>query len=319
MTRIALLDDYQNVARRMANWASLPADCEVVTFHDHLAEQDVLVERLVSFDVVMVMRERTPFPASLFARLPKLRLLVTPGMRNASIDLAAAYAHGVTVCGTGGQPHPTAELTWGLIHALMRQIPREDQSVRKGGWQLGVGLGLAGRTLGLIGLGRLGARVARVGLAFDMKVIAWSENLTEARAAEVGATRVAKEVLLAEADVASIHLVLSERSRHLIGAPELAAMKSSAFLVNTSRGPIVDEDALVTALRAGTIAGAGLDVFGAEPLPLDHPLRTLDNTVITPHIGYVTRETYEVFYGEGVDAIQGFLAGTPVKVLTAAP
>lgn len=315
MTRIALLDDYQNVALSMADWASLPTDCEVVTFDNHLAEEDALVARLEDFDIVMVMRERTPFPASLFARLPKLKLLVTPGMRNASIDLSAASAHGVTVCGTGGQPHPTAELTWGLIHALMRAIPREDRSVREGGWQLGVGLGLAGRTLGMIGLGRLGARVARVGLAFDMNVIAWSQNLTDERAAEVGVTKVSKEALLAQADVASIHLVLSARSRHLIGAKELAAMKSSAVLINTSRGPIVDEDALVAALRAGTIAGAGLDVFGTEPLPLDHPFRTLANTVITPHIGYVTHETYEVFYGEGLEAMKGFLAGKPVKVL----
>ncbi|NKC15196.1 MAG: D-2-hydroxyacid dehydrogenase family protein [Gammaproteobacteria bacterium] len=317
MPRIALLDDYQNVALAMADWSALGPDVETVAFADHLDDEDALVTRLADFDIVMAMRERTPFPASVFGRLPKLKLLVTAGMRNASIDLAAATANGVTVCGTGGQAHPTAELTWGLILSLMRHIPSEDRAVRAGQWQLNVGLGLAGRTLGVIGLGRLGARVAKVGLAFDMNVIAWSQNLTGERAAAVGVRQVSKETLLAESDVATVHLVLSERSRHLIDAAALALMKPTAYLVNTSRGPIVDEAALVAALRQGTIAGAGIDVFGTEPLPLDHPLRSLPNTVLTPHVGYVTEETYETFYGGAFDAIKAFLAGTPIAVLNA--
>ncbi|MBT6274821.1 MAG: D-2-hydroxyacid dehydrogenase family protein [Chromatiales bacterium] len=317
VTRIAILDDYQNVALDMAEWDSLRQSADISAFNDHLADENALVERLESFEIIMVMRERTPFAASLLARLPNLKLLVTPGMRNASIDLAAASANGITVCGTGGQPHPTAELAWGLILSLMRHIPNEDRAVRAGEWQHNLGLGLAGRTLGMIGLGRLGARVARVGLAFDMNVIAWSQNLTDERAAEVGVTRVSKQELLERSDVASIHLVLSERTQHLIGAEDLAAMKPTAYLVNTSRGPIVDEDALVEALRANTIAGAGLDVFGIEPLPADHPFRSLANTVLTPHVGYVTHETYETFYGDGVDAIRNYLAGTAVNVLNA--
>ena len=316
MTRIALLDDYQNVARKMADWSALPSGTEVVAFPDHLTDEDALVARLSDFDIVMAMRERTPFPRSVISRLPALKLLVTAGMRNASIDLDAARDHGVTVCGTEGQPHATAELTWGLILACLRHIPLEDKATREGHWQLDVGLGVAGRTLGVLGLGRLGSHVASIGLAFKMNVIAWSPNLTDERAAEIGVTRVSKEELLSSSDILSIHVILGDRSRGTIGKAELASMKASAYLINTSRGPIVDEAALVEALQNGTIAGAGLDVFDVEPLPLDHPLRQLANTVITPHVGYVTRETYESFYGGTLEAIQAHLSGSPIRVIT---
>jgi phosphoglycerate dehydrogenase-like enzyme len=315
VTRVALLDDYQSVALRMADWASLPADVEVVAFRDHLADPDAVAARLADFDVVMALRERTPFPRTLLERLPRLRLLVTAGMRNASIDMAAAAERGIVVSGTAGLPYPTAELAWGLVLALMRRIPAEDRATREGRWQATVGLGLNGKTLGVLGLGTLGSRVARFGRAFEMTVLAWSQNLTAERAAEVGATLVARDELLARADVVSIHLVLSDRTRGLVGARELGLMKRSAYLVNTSRGPIVDEAALVRALREGTIAGAGLDVFDEEPLPLDHPLRGLPNTVITPHLGYVTEETYRVFYGQALEDVRAYLRGAPVRVI----
>src|SRR2546422_3400646 len=273
MARVALLDDYQNVAMRMADWKSLTTDTEVVAFPDHIADQDKLAARLGDFDIVMAMRERTPFTRALLERLPKLKLLITAGMRNASIDMKASADRGVTVCGTSGLPYPTAELAWGLILSLARHIPAEDRATREGRWQETLGRGLNGKTLGVLGLGTLGSRVARVGQAFEMTVLAWSQNLTRERAREVGATLVDRDELLARADVVSIHLVLSERTRGLIGTRELGLMKPSAYLVNTSRGPIVDEAALVHALRNGTIAGAGLDVFDEEPLPLHHTLR----------------------------------------------
>jgi phosphoglycerate dehydrogenase-like enzyme len=315
VTRIALLDDYQSVALRMADWRSLPADVEVVAFRDHLAGPDAVAARLADFDVVMALRERTPFPRGLLERLPRLRLLVTAGMRNAAIDLAAAADRGIVVCGTAGLPYPTAELAWGLVLALARHIPAEDRATREGRWQETVGRGLNGKTLGVLGLGTLGSRVARFGRAFEMTVLAWSQNLTAERAAEVGATLAGKDELLARADVVSIHLVLSDRTRGLIGARELQRMKRTAYLVNTSRGPIVDEAALVHALREGTIAGAGLDVFDEEPLPPDHPLRGLPNTVIAPHLGYVTEETYRVFYGQALEDVQAYLRGAPIRVL----
>jgi phosphoglycerate dehydrogenase-like enzyme len=315
MARVAILDDYQNVARRMVDWASLPAGNEVVVFADHLSSTDAVAKRLADFDAVVAMRERTPFPRALLERLPKLKLLVTTGMRNASIDVAAAIERGVTVCGTAGLPYPTAELTWGLILGLFRRIPTEDRATREGRWQVSCGLGLNGKTLGVIGLGGLGSRVAKIGRAFEMGVIAWSQNLTAARAAEVGATLVTKDDLLARSDVVSVHLVLSDRTRGLLGARELARMKPTAYLVNTSRGPIVDEAALVDAVRKGTIAGAGLDVYDEEPLLLDHPLRNLPNTVITPHLGYVTEEGYKIFYGHALEDVKGWLAGQPVRVL----
>ena len=315
MTRVAILDDYQNVAMGLADWKSLPAGTEVVAFHDHLHELDAVAKRLADFDVVVAMRERTAFPRGLLEKLPKLRLLVTTGMRNASIDVKAAAEGGITVCGTSGLPYPTAELTWGLVLALFRRIAVEDRATRDGKWQTTLGLGLNGKTLGVIGLGTLGSRVARYGKAFEMEVLAWSQNLTAERAAEVGATLVGKDELLRRSDVVSIHLVLSDRSRGLVGARELGLMKRTAYLVNTSRGPIVDEAALIRALQDGTIAGAGLDVFEPEPLPLDHPFRKLPNTVITPHLGYVTEETYRVFFGHALEDVQAFLRGAPLRVL----
>ena len=317
MARVALLDDYQGVALRMADWKSLPAGTELVAFSDHLADEGALATRLADFDIVMAMRERTAFTRSLLERLPKLRLLITAGMRNASIDMKAAAERGVLVCGTAGLPYPTAELAWGLILGLMRHIPAEDRATREGRWQVSLGLGLNGKTFGVLGLGTLGSRVAKVGHAFEMEVLAWSQNLTAARAAEVGATLVPKDELLARSDIVSIHLVLSERTRGLLGARELGLMKRSAYLVNTSRGPIVDEAALIAALRNGTIAGAGLDVFDPEPLPADHPFRSLPNIVVTPHLGYVTEETYRVFYGHALEGVQAFLRGAPVRVLSA--
>lgn len=317
MARIALLDDYQEVALHMADWRSLPPDTDLQVFRDHLFDEDALVQRLIDFDIIMAMRERTPFTRSLLERLPNLKLLITSGMRNASIDLQAAQDCGTLVCGTGGLPYPTAELTWGLILAIMRRIPREDQAIRTGHWQVTTGLGLQGKTLGIMGLGRLGSQVATVGNAFKMNVIAWSQNLTAERAQAGGATLVSKDDLLLRCDILTIHLVLSDRTRGLIGAHELRQMKPTAYLVNTSRGPIVDEPALIQALEQGIIAGAALDVFDVEPLPLEHPLRRLDNTVLTPHLGYVTDETYRVFYGEALENIQAFLKAEPIRVLKA--
>ena len=315
MTRVAILDDYQRVALRMADWGTLSAGTEVTVFDDHLADPDAVAARLHGFDVVIAMRERTPFPRALLERLPRLKLLVTTGMRNASIDVQAAADRGIVVCGTAGLPYPTAELTWALILALARRVPAEDRATREGRWQVSVGVGLNGKTLGVLGLGTLGSRVARVGKAFEMNVIAWSQNLTAERAAEVGATLVGKDELLSRADVATIHLVLGTRTRGVIGARELGLMKPSAYLVNTSRGPIVDEAALVVALRDGKLAGAGLDVFDEEPLPLDHPFRHLPNIVITPHLGYVTEEGYRIFYAHALEDIQAHLRGQPVRVL----
>jgi phosphoglycerate dehydrogenase-like enzyme len=314
--RVAILDDYQSAALASADWGSLGPDVEVVAFSDHLDDRDALAARLAGFEIAVAMRERTAFDAALFARLPVLRLLVTTGMGNAAIDLGAARAAGVTVCGTGGLNYPTAELTWGLILALLRHIPAEDAATRSGRWQTTIGEGLQGKTLGVLGLGRLGSQVARVGLAFGMHVVAWSANLTLERTAELG-VEFAPDLreLLARADIATIHLVLSARTRGLLGAAELALLRPSAYLVNTSRGPIVEEAALIAALRARAIAGAGLDVFDREPLPAGHPLLGLDNVVLTPHLGYVTRETYEVFYGEAVEDIRAFRAGRPLRVL----
>jgi phosphoglycerate dehydrogenase-like enzyme len=315
VARVALLDDYQGVALSMADWKSLPGGTEVAVFKDHLSDENAVAKRLADFDIVMALRERTPFTRTLLERLPKLKLLITAGMRNASIDMKAAAERGVLVCGTSGLPYPTAELAWGLILSLMRRIPAEDRATREGKWQTSLGLGLNGKTLGVLGLGTLGSRAARVGKAFEMEVLAWSQNLTAERAKEAGATLVPKDELLARSDIVSIHLVLGERTRGLIGAKELALMKRSAYLINTSRGPIVDEAALVRALGDGTIAGAGLDVFDEEPLPLDHPFRRLPNIVITPHLGYVTDETYRIFYGQALEDVKAYLDGAPVRVL----
>ena len=313
--RVVVLDDYQGIAAEMADWRRAGPDIELHALRRHIDDEAALAAELAGAPVVVAMRERTAFRASLFDALPDLKLLVTTGPFNAAIDIAAANAHGVIVSGTGGMITPTSELTWGLILALSRQIPVEDAAVRAGRWQTQLGSGLQGKRLGLVGLGRLGRLVARVGLAFDMDVVAWSTNLTPERCAEAGVGFATKDELLSTSDVVSIHLVLSERSRGLIGAAELALMKPTAVLVNTSRGPIVDEDALVAAVRAGTIAGAALDVFDREPLPLDHPLRNLPNTVLTPHVGYVTRETYEIFFGDIVDDIRAWRDGAPVRVV----
>jgi phosphoglycerate dehydrogenase-like enzyme len=312
---IAVLDDYQGIAREYADWSALERRAQLTVFTDHCADPDALVERLAPFDVVCVMRERTPFPEEVLRRLDKLRLLVTTGMANAAIDMPAARRLGITVCGTPGLASHTAELTWALILALLRHIPAEAAAVRSGEWQHTVGGDLNGRTLGVLGLGKQGSQVARVGQAFGMRVLAWSANLDDARAAEHGAHRVELDELLAEADIATIHLRLSERTEGLIGPRELGLLGSRGLLINTSRGPIVQEEALLAALHDGTIAGAGLDVYDVEPLPPDHPLRSAPRAVLTPHIGYVTGENYRTFYTGTVDSIQAFLAGDPVRVL----
>jgi phosphoglycerate dehydrogenase-like enzyme len=319
MTRVAVLDDYQGVAMQMADWSVLPSDTQVQVFRDHLSDPNAVAQRLRDFEIVMAMRERTPFPRQLLEELPRLKLLVTAGMRNASIDVEAAQALGITVCGTRGLPTPTAELTWALILAVVRRVPREDRATREGQWQVTLGEGLHGKTLGVIGLGNLGSQVAHVGKAFGMSLLAWSQNLTAERAEQHGATLVSKDELLARSDIVTIHLVLSARTRGLLGSRELESMQRSAYLINTSRGPIVDEAALIHALEHGTIAGAGLDVFDEEPLPLDHAFRRLDNIVITPHLGYVTVETYRIFFGDAVEDMRAFLSGTPTRVIAAPP
>ena len=313
--RIAILDDFQNVALEVADWSAVAERAEITVFNDHLADPDAVAERLRDFDIVVIMRERTPFPAALIDSLPNLRLLLTTGMRNLSVDLDAATARGVIVSGTESVGYTPAELTWALILALMRNIPREDRATREGQWQTALGGAINGRVLGVIGLGKIGARVAAVGKAFEMDVIAWSQNLTGERCAEVGVRLVGLNELLTTSDVITIHTVLSDRTRGLIGADELAKMKPMAYLVNTSRGPIIEEAALITALGDGTIAGAGLDVYDVEPLPLDHPLRNFENTVITPHLGYVTDDNYRVYFDHAVEDIGAYLDGGPVRVL----
>ncbi|MEY9933050.1 phosphoglycerate dehydrogenase-like enzyme [Catenulispora sp. GP43] len=313
-TKIAILDDYQNVALTLADWPSLHA--ETTVFTTPFADSDAAVRALAGFDVIVAMRERTRFRADVLERLGDLRLLVSTGPRNAAIDLDAARRLGVTVCGTGYSPAPTIELTWALILAAVRNLPQEAASMRVGGWQVGLGSGLRGKTLGLLGLGNIGSAVARVGQAFGMETIAWSQNLTAEKAAGHGVRAVTKEELFAGSDVLSVHLVLSGRSSGLVGAAELAAMKDSAILVNTSRGPIVDEAALIEALRGNRIGGAAIDVYDTEPLPADHPLRTLPNALLTPHIGYVSRELYQTFYQDAVADIAAFQAGSPVRLMT---
>jgi phosphoglycerate dehydrogenase-like enzyme len=315
VVRCVVLDDYQNVAGACADWSV--ADVELVSITEHLSDEGALADQAAGAEIIVAMRERTQFTPSLFGRLPDLRLLVTTGMANAAIDLPASADHGVTVCGTSGIVTPTSELTWALIHALARHVVADDNTMRTGGWQTRVGMGLYGQRLGLLGLGRIGALVARVGVAFGMDVVAWSQNLTAQRAADLGVRLVDKDELLATSDIVSIHLVLSDRTRGLIGAKELAKMKPTAYLVNTSRGPIVTHDALVAALRDATIAGAGLDVYSVEPLPIDDPLRELSNTVLTPHIGYVVTQGYEIFYREIVEDIAAWKAGHPIRVIPA--
>ncbi|MFI7640998.1 D-2-hydroxyacid dehydrogenase family protein [Nonomuraea sp. NPDC049400] len=313
MLRCAVLDDYQGVALRLADWSRVRS----TSFRDHFAGQDELVAAIHDHEIVVAMRERTPFPAEVLDRLPNLRLLITTGMRNASIDLDAARARGVTVCGTGSSSTPPVELTWALILGLARHLLPEATALRTGGpWQSTLGTDLHGRTLGLLGLGKIGSRMAEIGRAFGMDVVAWSRHLTQERTDALG-VRLAPdmETLLSEADIVSVHLVLSDRTRGLIGERELSLMRPGAYLVNTSRAAIVDQAALVAALKAGRIAGAGLDVFETEPLPAGHELRTLPNVLATPHLGYVTELNYHTFFREAVEDIDAFLDGSPIRRL----
>lgn len=316
--RVAVLDDWQGIARDAADWSALKQRAEVVFFADAFESEDDAAAKLAGFDVLMVMRERTPFPESLISRLPKLKLFAMTGRRGGSLNLAALARHGVTICYADPTDagEATAELALGLILAAARAIPVGDAAIRTGRFQAGVpaGFQLAGKTLGIIGLGRLGTRLARYAAALDMKAIAWSLNLTEEAAEAAGARRVTKERLLAEADVISLHIVLSARTRGIIGAAELAAMKPGALLVNTSRGPLVDEVALIDALRSGCMRAA-LDVYDHEPLPSRHPLNTLPNVVLTPHLGYCTIETYRTFYCQGIENVLAFLDGKPIRLL----
>ncbi|MFJ6809586.1 D-2-hydroxyacid dehydrogenase family protein [Streptomyces anulatus] len=315
--RCAVIDDFQSVATTVVDWSPVTADVEVVSFTEHLATDDEAAAALADFDIVVTLRERVPFPADLFARLPRLRLLVASGMRNSVIDFDAAKRHGVTVCGTASSSTPPVELTWALLLGLARGIVTEAEALRTDGpWQSTLGADLHGRTLGLLGLGKIGGRVAQVGRAFGMDVLAWSQNLTEERTDEVGATLAAsKEDLLASSDFVSVHLALGDRTRGLIGAAELALMRPTAYLINTSRAAIVDTDALLAALRAGSVAGAATDVFDIEPLPAGHPVRTAPRLLATPHLGYVSRANYETYYGQAVENIRAFLDGQPVRRL----
>jgi phosphoglycerate dehydrogenase-like enzyme len=326
--RVAILDDYQQVSLASTDWSAVRSRAEIDVFAKHIASTEALVSALEPYDVIVAMRERTLFDASRLGQLPRLRLLVTTGMANTSIDLTAASAQGITVCGTGGSAYATAELTWGLILAMVRHIPEEDRRMKiagraggaalgvSGGWQQTVGTGLHGKKLGLVGLGHQGQTVAKIGRAFGMKLAAWSQNLDPDAAKKAHAEAVSKEQLFSSCDVVTVHYKLGPRSVGLVGAAELALMKPSAYLVNTSRGPIVDGAALLTALRSGSIAGAALDVFDVEPLPLSDPLRAMPNVVLTPHLGYVTEDSYQVFYGDAAEDIVAFASGSPVRVLS---
>ena len=314
--RVAILDDYQNTALGAADWRSLGENVEIQVFNSHFSEEEA-AKALKDFDVVIGMRERTPFPKSLIDALPNLKLLISTGMRNFSFDMDAARGRGIVISGTAMLGYPAAEHAVALIMSLFKKISLEDRIMHDGGWQGDVPEGMNGKTLGILGLGNLGSRVARVGLALEMNVIAWSENLTKVRCEEVGVSYVDKEILFAKSDVVSIHLVLSDRTRGLVGAHELSLMKSSAYLVNTSRGPIVDETALIDVLVNETIAGAGLDVYDIEPLPRDHPLRMLKNTVLTGHTGYVVKELNALAYGEALEDVRAWMQGNPIRVLNA--
>ncbi|MFJ5962942.1 D-2-hydroxyacid dehydrogenase family protein [Pseudarthrobacter oxydans] len=315
--RLAILDDYQDVAHGFADWSSLEADGVIVTtYREPFSSPEALESALTGATIVVAMRERTAFPREVLEKLPALRLLVTTGMANASIDVAAATDLGITVCGTPGSPTAAPELTWALLLAIARNIPAEDSSLRAGAWQHTVGFELAGKTLGVVGLGKIGRRIAAYGEAFGMDVLAWSQNLTDEAAAEAGVRKVAKEELFRNSDVVSLHLRLSPRSEGLVGEPELRLLGPNGILVNTARGPLVDQDALVRALTEGWIAGAALDVFDHEPLLAGHPLLAAPNTVLSPHLGYVTRESYREFYGGALEDIKAWLAGSPVRTIT---
>lgn len=313
--QIAVIDDWQDVARDVVDWSVLDSLGEVTFEHDYPADHATLAERLGRYQVICVMRERTRFDEDLLKRLPNLKLLVTGGMRNAALDMQAAAALGIQVCGTDSYKHAAPELTWALIMAATRNLVNEANALRAGQWQQGLGADLHGRTLGILGLGSIGQKVAQFGQVFGMRVIAWSENLTAERAEQAGVTYVSKQALFEQSDVLSVHLVLSERSRGLVDAQALAWMKPTALLVNTARGPIVDEAALIKALQKQQIAGAALDVFEHEPLPAMHPFRTLDNVLATPHVGYVSRQNYEQFFSQMIEDIQAWSAGSPVRLL----
>jgi phosphoglycerate dehydrogenase-like enzyme len=314
LVQIAVLDDYQGVALIYADWSALKQKAEVTVFRDHLFDPNAVVERLKPFGVLCVMRERTPLTRAILEQLPNLKLICSTGSRNASIDVAAATERGITVCNTGYVSSPTIELTWALILAMFRGIPAEFESVRAGGWQVSVGEDLEGKTIGIVGLGRIGSRVAQIAQAFGMKTVAWSQNLTSEAAAQSGAQLVSKEELFRTADLVTIHLVLSPRTKGIVSATELAWMKPTAYLVNTSRGPLVDENALIGVLRSAAIAGAAIDVFDIEPLPNSHPFRSLDRLLVTPHIGYVTKGTYTIFYRDTVENIAAWLDGKFIRV-----
>ena len=319
MPKVSVLDDYQGVAYRFGRWDLLPPDVEIEVLTEHLGDETMLASRLQDSFAIMCIRERTPFTRTLLERLPNLSLLCNTGMANAAIDLETATALGVVVSGTSsGSGHSTPELTWGLILSLLRSISVEDAATRKGSWQTSIGPELQGKTLGLLGLGRVGSQMAAIGQAFGMNTMAWSANLTKERSAEFGVTLVDLDTLCAQSDILSIHVRLSERTTGLIGSRELGMMKPTAYLINTSRGPIVNETALLNALHQNAIAGAGLDTFDTEPLPQDHPLRSMPNTVVTPHIGYVSVEAYEAFYTETVENILGYLSGKPTRVMNPA-
>ncbi|MBK5373599.1 D-2-hydroxyacid dehydrogenase family protein [Pseudomonas sp. TH43] len=313
--QIAVIDDWQDVARDVVDWSVLDSLGEVTFEHDYPADNATLAERLGRYQVICVMRERTRFDEDLLKRLPNLKLLVTGGMRNAALDMQAAATLGIQVCGTDSYKHAAPELTWALIMAATRNLVNEANALRAGQWQQGLGADLHGRTLGILGLGSIGQKVAQFGQVFGMRVIAWSENLTAERAEQAGVTYVSKQALFEQSDVLSVHLVLSERSRGLVDAQALAWMKPTALLVNTARGPIVDEAALIKALQKQQIAGAALDVFEHEPLPAMHPFRTLDNVLATPHVGYVSRQNYEQFFSQMIEDIQAWSAGSPVRLL----
>jgi phosphoglycerate dehydrogenase-like enzyme len=312
--QIAVIDDWQDVARDVVDWSALDSIGEVSFVHDYPADNQTLAKRLGAFEVICVMRERTRFDADLLRQLPKLKLLVTGGMRNAALDLKAAAELGIQVCGTDSYKHAAPELTWALIMAATRNLVVEANALRAGKWQQRLGGDLHGKTLAILGLGSIGQRVAQFGQVFGMRVIAWSENLTPERAAEAGVTYVSKQQLFEQADVLSVHLVLSERSRGLVDAQALAWMKPSALLVNTARGPIVDESALIKALQKNRLAGAALDVFDVEPLPVNHPFRTLENVLATPHVGYVSQQNYHQFFSQMIEDIQAWSAGKPIRL-----
>ena len=313
--QIAVIDDWQDVARNVVDWSVLEGIGPVSFIHQYPADDATMAARLSEFDVICVMRERTRFDEDLLKRLPNLKLLVTGGMRNAALDLQAAAALGIKICGTDSYKHAAPELTWALIMAATRNLLNEANAVRAGAWQQGLGGDLHGKTLGILGLGSIGQRVAQFGQVFGMRVIAWSENLTAERAQQAGVTYVSKQQLFEQADVLSVHLVLSDRSRGLVNAQALAWMKSTALLVNTARGPIVDEAALIKALQKQQLGGAALDVFDQEPLPALHPFRTLDTVLATPHVGYVSRQNYQQFFSQMIEDIQAWSAGSPVRVL----